>query len=59
MRCNNCGKVYNIFWDNNNNPRPQPTSLEFNMFLERFKQDGIEGRPNVIKNKYTKFLEEG
>lgn len=57
MRCKNCGKEYKMVWENGI-PRPIIDNFDTNLFMERFKEDSINGKPNIIDNIYEMRLSE-
>ena len=56
MRCKNCGKEYKIIWEENKMPRPVTTNLTPSMFMNKYKQESLKGRPKIIDNVYLKQL---
>lgn len=56
MRCKNCSKTFPIIWDDNNMPRPVVTNLTPSIFMTRFKQESLKGRPVMIDNVYLEKI---
>lgn len=57
MRCNRCGKEYKMVWENGI-PRPIMNNFDIDLFMNRFKEDSIHGRPHIIDNIYEKRMSE-
>lgn len=54
MRCSNCGKQYKIYWENGI-PYPNGEIYE-DIFIKKFKEDSINGRPKIIDNIYNERM---
>lgn len=57
MRCSRCGKEYKIVWEDGI-PRPILNNFYTELFMSKFKEDSINGRPDIIENIYEKRMNE-
>ena len=57
MRCSRCGKEYKMIWENGI-PRPIINSFDTKLFMDKFRNDGMAGKPNVIDNIYLERMKE-
>ena len=55
--CKNCGKEYKMVWENGI-PKPIIDNFDVNLFMMKFKEDSINGKPNIINNIYEMRLSE-
>ena len=55
MRCSRCGKEYRIVWEDGL-PRPIIDDFHFNLFMNKFMDDGTKGKPKIIDNIYIEEL---
>lgn len=55
MRCSRCGKEYKISWEDGL-PKPIVNDFDKNLFMNKFKNDFMIGRPNIIDNIYKKRM---
>ena len=58
MRCSRCGREYKILWDENGMLRPIINNFDYNLFMDKFKDDGSNGRPKIIDNIYLEELDD-
>ena len=57
MRCTRCGREYKIVWEDGV-PKPIYDNFDIDIFMERFKDNSIHGRPKICMNIYKKKLDE-
>lgn len=57
MRCSKCGREYKMVWENNI-PRPIINNFDRTIFMNRFKEDSLKGRPKIINNIYEERMKQ-
>lgn len=58
MRCSKCGKEYKIRWTEDGVPIPVVGDDYQLIFSEKFREDSIAGRPNIIQNIYEEKMKD-